>query len=625
MDKKTGSAMTLVYIISFVLAACSILYELMIAQTVSLLSINTVIRYSVTIGLYLGAMGIGALLCQRLFGKKERWRSLFFVEILLSLAGGLAVAIVHYAHMIYGYMFLEDKLLLGVGTFFTLSFLVVVGVGFLTGLELPLLIAIANELCKEKKVTNRVLAMDYFGSLAGAFSFPLLLLPNFEVISVGLVVAFLNLAVALFILFSFLKKSAGFPVKAGVGFSLSVLIVVAFFNINGIQQYFLQKYYYYYESFQDFSALFRPCRGLSQVERYSSPYQKIDIVRYKLDKDPFTRILVDSYSTKYIKDPQYPRDYYLFLNGDFQFSTDEEEVYHEYFAHLPIILNGAVPKKILVLGAGDGLLNRELLKYPQVQKIVQVEIDERMIQLAKSHPVLSYLNRGSLEDPKVEVNIADGYHYIKDSQEKFDAIFIDFPDPYDYDMAKLYSREFYQFVRKRLNKGGFAVLDSPGSDVFSPHDYQGEQKVDPQGIWLIYYNTLKAAGFGTIIPFVTNLELDNQQAQESLRKEKIALSGPGGGRYLISKRTKEDFIKQIIRQYVEDMQKGFIFLKPESEELQFRYHDPAVELHVLNEKRFELAFALPYQFPEGIDEDKINSIMRPKFPGLPFWFVLLPY
>ena len=116
-------------------------------------------------------------------------------------------------------------------------------------------------------------------------------------------------------------------------------------------------------------------------------------------------ILVDAYSTKFITDPAKPRYQFLFLNGDCQVASDYEEIHHEWFAHVPIILNGTVPERVLVMGAGDGLLLRELLKHDGVRWIIHLDIDRRFVELARTHPILNSLNERAIDDPRVETRI----------------------------------------------------------------------------------------------------------------------------------------------------------------------------------------------------------------------------
>ena len=175
---------SLVYAAALVLAACSLLYELLIAQTLATLAANTVVWYSVTIGLYLAAMGLGALLHEK-FATGNLWARLFRVELLLSAAGALAVPILHFSHTCALLLELNDLTLASNVLFFGSAFVLIAVIGMLTGFELPLLIDLGNAASSEKRVTNRVLASDYMGSLLGGLAFPLVLMPNLGLIVIG--------------------------------------------------------------------------------------------------------------------------------------------------------------------------------------------------------------------------------------------------------------------------------------------------------------------------------------------------------------------------------------------------------------------------------------------------------
>ncbi|MBY0415537.1 MAG: methyltransferase domain-containing protein, partial [Bdellovibrionales bacterium] len=152
----------------------------------------------------------------------------------------------------------------------------------------------------------------------------------------------------------------------------------------------------------------------------------------------------------------------LTLDTNFQFNTSTEFFYHQAFAHISIAINEHVPKKVLLLGGGDGLLLRELLKYDGIESIDFIELDEKMLDLARGR--FADLNQHSVDNPKVKVQINDGFYYLRNTDNKYDAIFIDFPYPNSYDLARLYSVEFYKYVNRALNPNGFAILDAPFFD-----------------------------------------------------------------------------------------------------------------------------------------------------------------
>ncbi|MFQ5796994.1 MAG: spermidine synthase, partial [Candidatus Bipolaricaulia bacterium] len=491
------ASVTVVYVLSLILSACSLLYELLIAQTLTLIAGNMVIWYSLTVGTYLAAMGVGAIL----YGSPTRsrdWGRLYRVEIMLSLIGASAVILLNFAHFLHLFQTTQGAGTLSTYVFFGLSFTVTFLIGVLTGMELPLLIDLGNELAAGTNVTNRVLGWDYIGALAGGVTFPLFLVPFLELHTIGFVIAALNLLVAVYILRRFLSWAPGATLKTLGSATFGVALTIAYLAGSHIEQYFLKKYYFYIESGVSLATLFDPLHDMPFVYRESSPYQKIDIVHDPGRYD----ILMEAYSTKFTEDRSKPVDRYLFLNGDFQTTSNAEELYHEWFAHVPIIINGKVPERVLVMGAGDGLLHRELLKYDGVKSIVHVDIDHRLVALAKTHPILTALNEHALDDPRVRTVFGDAFQYLRHHpDETYDAIYLDFPAVMDYNLSKLYSREFYHFVKDRLADDGFAALDAPDLYFSSQADGEGRIQSGHGGSWVIHSNTMRLAGFKTILPY----------------------------------------------------------------------------------------------------------------------------
>jgi len=182
-----------------VLSACSLMYELLIAQTLSLSAGNTVVWYSLSVGIFIGGMGIGALLCRRRFAARP-WRTLFFVELSLSAIGAAAVPAILLAHSLYLY-FSATPREISVFVFFGVSFGMLLGVGVLSGIELPTLIRLGNAV--DGEATNRVLGWDYIGALLAGVLFPLALLPYFNLLVIGFGTAAVNLLVGMFVLRGF--------------------------------------------------------------------------------------------------------------------------------------------------------------------------------------------------------------------------------------------------------------------------------------------------------------------------------------------------------------------------------------------------------------------------------------
>ena len=597
--------MTIIYLLSLVLSACSLLYELLIAQTLTLIAGNMVIWYSLTVGIYLAAMGVGAILYGSSFQSRD-WGRLYRVEIMLSVVGASSVILLNFAHSLYFFLEAQPTTeIIGTIVFFGFSFLLTFLIGILTGMELPLLIRLGNEVAGQN-VTNRVLGWDYIGSLAGGVLFPLYMVPFLELHTIGFIIAALNLLVAFFILRWFLSKTPGATLKSIGSAAFGAGLIFAYYSGPQIEQFFLKKYYFAPEATLSLGNLFDPMRDIPFVFRESSPYQKIDIVHV-----PDTiNDLIQVYSGKLNEEDFTLENYYLFLNGDFQFASNYEELYHEWFAHVPIIINGKVPKRVLVLGGGDGLIHRELLKYKEIKSIVHVDIDHRLVALAKNHPVLTGLNKYSLLNPRVRTVFGDAFQFLRNNgDETFDAIYMDFPDVKDYNLSKLYSREFYHFVKKRLAHDGFAALDTPGVRFGVPDD-AGPTPPKHYGSWSIHSNTMRLAGFKTILPFYSILEVDNPTTHEMLTIPEDQIDPEEG---------QENEITEYLTEFSESMQQGFIMLRKDRKIGPFEYVDFDIELRVLNEKRFKLSHPNPPKLTNQVDLRQVNSILRPTLPDGMIW------
>lgn len=264
-----------------------------------------------------------------------------YVELLLSTAGALAVPFINSAHMLNGYWFYHSSIWTSILVFFLPSVLWGGLIGFLSGIELPLLMQIANtNSCEKESFSNRVLAADYLGSLIGAVTFPYIVIANLEVLSAGFLLSAVNLIIALYIVFT---KCKIFSFKSVYLLVLGFAVSLGIFNQNFLQQFFLQKYYFYHYANDSLSELFKFDHNFKKVEHFASPYQKIDLVRD--DYQDVSHVVMSAYSNKFLKYPDYPRGFALFLNGDWQFMSDFDEVYHEYFAHVPMILTDKIPEK----------------------------------------------------------------------------------------------------------------------------------------------------------------------------------------------------------------------------------------------------------------------------------------
>jgi len=416
---------TLLLFSALVIASCGLVYELVAGTLASYLLGDSVTQFSTIIGTYLFAMGIGSWLSR--YVRDALLDNFVRIEILVGLIGGWAAAILFllFPHVAQ----------------FRIALYGVVGlVGVLVGLEIPILLRILQGQFELGELVARVLAADYVGALIASILFPLLLVPHIGLIRTGFLFGMLNIAVAWLLL---VKPSQLRHVGAhrfAAAFALVTLTVGLVYS-ERIMELSEQGQY--------------PGQAIFAK---STPYQRIVVTR---EGD----------------------DVRLFLNGNLQFSSRDEYRYHEALVH-PVLAEVPHPSRVLVLGGGDGLAVREILKYPGVESITLVDLDPAMTALFSQTGFLSQLNAGALRSPKVHVINADAFVWLQDVHEQFDAIVVDFPDPSNYSIGKLFSVTFYRRLAAVLAPNGWAVIQST-----SP-------LVAPKAFWCVD-KTLQAAGFVT--------------------------------------------------------------------------------------------------------------------------------
>lgn len=156
-------------------------------------------------------------------------------------------------------------------------------------------------------------------------------------------------------------------------------------------------------------------------------------------------------------------DLRLYLNQELQFCSLDERHYHEALV-FPAMETAATHERILILGGGDGLALREVLKYPNVKHVDLVDIDPMMIQLSKSEPALLMQNSQSFLDERVHVHIEDAKQYLTKNQTQYNVIIIDFPDPVDSIISSLYTKELFSKVVELLSDDGALVCQSNSTE-----------------------------------------------------------------------------------------------------------------------------------------------------------------
>ncbi|MEI6945897.1 polyamine aminopropyltransferase [Paraflavisolibacter sp. H34] len=427
MKPKDNSAQWLLLVAVFIIATCGLIYELVAGTLASYLLGDSVTQFSTIIGVYLFSMGVGSFLSRYFQHDLLRW--FIRIELLIGLVGGFSAPLLFVAFPL-------------AASFRILLYALVCLTGILVGLEIPLLMRILQDKVEFKELVSRVFTFDYIGALLASLVFPLLLVPHLGLMRTSLFFGILNIAVGWYLAHRFAPELKGIKTL-----KLSALALIA---IEG-------GAFAYSESIMTWSETATYSDKI--IYAVSSPYQRIVLTRNR-------------------------RELRLFLNGNLQFSTADEYRYHEALVH-PALSSLRQPRRVLVLGGGDGLAVREILRYPSVQQVTLVDLDPEMTRLFRSQEVLRRINSNALLDRRVAILNEDAFQWLRQNRRQFDAVIVDFPDPSSFSIGKLYSTTFYRLLKEAIAPDGIAVIQST-----SPY-------VAPKSFWCID-KTVQASGLNTV-------------------------------------------------------------------------------------------------------------------------------
>lgn len=344
----------------FVVAACGLVYELAAGALASYLLGDSILQFSTVIGCYLFAMGVGSWLSR--FFDRQLPAHFLRIELLVALAGGFLPALLFLANAYTP------------GAFRFLLYALVGVVGTLVGLEIPLVMRILKREVVLKELVSQVLTFDYLGALAVSVAFPLLLVPQLGLIRTGLLFGLLNAAVAFWTLWVFRHELRQLAAHTWACVLTAAVLAGGFAVAEQITTLAEDKFYHD-----------------RIVLAATSPYQ---------------RIVVTNGHT----------GHKLFLNGNLQFAERDEYRYHEALVHPAMSAFGA-PRRVAVLGGGDGMAVREILKYPSVESVTLVELDPNMTGLFSNDPAMSRLNAGSLRSPKLHIVNTDAFQWLQNGED----------------------------------------------------------------------------------------------------------------------------------------------------------------------------------------------------------------
>lgn len=456
-----------------IMGACGIMYEYALGSLGNNLMGSSHEQIFVVIGIMMFAMGVGAEL-QRRFDH-HLVDTFLIAEVLLGVAGGVSVLATYTAFVYWA----NYQIVL-----FTFAF----GIGCLIGLEVPLLIRINQRYAPDLRANlGNILSMDYVGSLIGALIFAYVLITRVGIDRIGVGLGLANCLVAAGGAWFFrphLHRPGRFLLILVAGIAL--LLALGLFGPR-IMADLEQRTY-----------------ADPIVHRSTSPYQHVVLTQ----RDDRLR---------------------MFINGQLQFDSRDEHIYHEFLVH-PAMSLVDDPRQVLILGGGDGLAAREILRYPTVERIDLVDLDPLITRLAREQERLVALNDGALNqaavtvtsgaglspgppltigrersgptggDPAEVIDTArvrlfhlDAHLFVRQVAEaaRYDVVIIDFPDPHHLELAKLYSLEFFRHLRRHLRPGGLIAIQST-----SP--YHARQA------FLCIGKTMRAAGFAAV-PYHANV------------------------------------------------------------------------------------------------------------------------
>jgi spermidine synthase len=413
--------------IVLVIATTGLAYELTLGALASYYLGDTVTVFSLVVGAYLSALGLGAYL-SRFVGDRL---GVVFVDVQLSVAvvGGLSVPA---AMLCYAYT-----------AFFPIFMLaLVVGLGTLVGIELPLLLRLLEERLSFKELVARALGVDYVGALLGSLGFSLLLLPGLGLVRTSLLLGVMDAVSAFASCHVLTKSDSSLGASLGkrrIGAVVLVLILLVLFGFGA---------------------------RLTDAADAASFRGRV----LHAESSRFQRVVLT----------QVGEHVELYLNGHLQFSSLDERRYHELLVH-PVMAAAQRPRRVFIGGGGDGLGLREVLRYSEVEHVRLVDLDRKVTDLARRHPILAKLNQGALDSPRVSVENRDAFQALHEDTARYDVIILDFPDPASYAVGKLFSLELYRDVARCLAPGGALVVQAT-SPLFA------------RGAYWSVVETLRAAG-----------------------------------------------------------------------------------------------------------------------------------
>ncbi len=437
---RPGTGRFLVLAGVFVCAACGLVYELELVALASYLIGDSVTQASVVLSVMVFAMGIGSLVAKRL--RRLAAAGFGAIEAVLALVGGCS-AMALYAVFAWtgdwGGMWANGPRCLLVA--FSLT------IGLLIGAEVPLLMELIQRIRRQDAggAVADLFAADYVGALVGGLAFPFLLLPLLGQLTGALITGAVNAIAGGALVLGLFRRDLTPRARW--------LLLIANLTVLGL--------------------LASAAALVDDFERAARQAVYGREVRVAVQTDVQEVVLTGGTDG-------HPLD--LFLDGRLRVSGRDELRYHEALVHPAM---SGTHARVLILGGGDGLAAREVLRHPGVRRVDVVELDAGLVGLARRDPALSRLNGRVYDDPRVHVTTADAFRWLRGAPPAtYEVVISDLPDPGITASTKLYSQEFYGLARRALAPGGRLVV------------HAGPVSSRPRDFWTVE-TTLRAAGLRT--------------------------------------------------------------------------------------------------------------------------------
>ena len=400
---------------------------------------NSVLQWTMILSIMLFAMGIGSRVSKQF--KKNLLLKFIIIEFLLSILISYCAVFAYWVSAFTSFNY--DITVYFLRYDGVIIYLTSVAIGLLIGMEVPL-VARINEQFEDLRINiSGVLENDYYGSLIGGVFFAFIGLPIIGLKYTPFILGVINFMVSVWVLIRLKDKILKhYNTLQYTTFITLIILSVGIFISNYVFDYGEQKKY------------------LDKVVlQQQTPYQKLVITKWK-------------------------NDYWFYINGNQQLCTRDEKMYHEPMV-LPAMKIHPHPKNILILGGGDGCAVREVLKFSSVESITLVDIDKKVTELARAHPIFTQMNKNALNDSKVQILHEDAFSYMAQQKQSFDILILDFPDPKTVELSRLFSLELYKNCFYALRPNGLIVAQA-GSPYYATKAFYCIQ------------NTIRSAGFYTV-------------------------------------------------------------------------------------------------------------------------------